>query len=326
MSNMLEQAIIDAESLREAALKSAESAVIAKYSSEVKTAMQQILEQDDEEAVEVEIDSDTEEGSALEVVPASHDPEIEDDEIVVIDLDQIIAAADADDDEEVEVDALDIADEIGIEPQGDATEPPANRSDEIEIKESDLVDLFREMMVVDVDREDIEHAEDLAAAEEEDYREEEVVDAALPRTDGMDKADVEVNESLKRRLQKSNKVNMELKNLLAQVKDRLVEVNLSNARLLYANRVLQDPSLNEQQKNKIVEMVHESRSVEEAQMVFETLQKTMASTPSRKSPQSLSEAVSRKSTVILGGRRETENADEAPVKDRWATLAGLNLK
>ena len=73
-------------------------------------------------------------------------------------------------------------------------------------------------------------------------------------------------------------------------------------------------------------MVHESRSVEEAQMVFETLQKTMASTPSRKSPQSLSEAVSRKSTVILGGRRETENADEAPVKDRWATLAGLNLK
>ena len=326
MSNMLEQAIIDAESLREAALKSAESAVIAKYSSEVKEAVQQILEQDDDEAVPVEIDPDTEDGEALEVVPASHDPEVGDDEVVVIDLDQIIAAADAEDEEEVEIDALEIADEIGVEPQGDAAEPPANRSDEIEINESDLVDLFREMMVVDVDREDIEHAEDLAEAEEEDYREEEVVDAALPRTDGMDKADIEVNERLKARLKKSNEANNELKNLLAQVKDRLVEVNLSNARLLYANRVLQDSSLNEQQKNKIVEMVHRARSVEEAQMVFETLQKTMESTPLRKSPESLSEAVSRKSTVILGGRRETENTDEAPVKDRWATLAGLNLK
>ena len=36
MSSMLDQAILDAESLREAALKNAESAVVEKYSDEVR--------------------------------------------------------------------------------------------------------------------------------------------------------------------------------------------------------------------------------------------------------------------------------------------------
>ena len=45
MSKMLEQAIVDAEALREAALKSAEQNIIEKYSEEVKAAVNQILEQ-----------------------------------------------------------------------------------------------------------------------------------------------------------------------------------------------------------------------------------------------------------------------------------------
>jgi hypothetical protein len=48
MSNsMLEQAILDASQLREAALRSAESAVIEKYSPEVERAMQSLLEEED---------------------------------------------------------------------------------------------------------------------------------------------------------------------------------------------------------------------------------------------------------------------------------------
>ena len=44
MSSMLEQAIIDAAALREAALKSAEQAVIEKYAPEIKAAMATLLE------------------------------------------------------------------------------------------------------------------------------------------------------------------------------------------------------------------------------------------------------------------------------------------
>ena len=39
MSTLLEQAIVDAEALKEAAIKNAEAAIIEKYSSEVKDAV-----------------------------------------------------------------------------------------------------------------------------------------------------------------------------------------------------------------------------------------------------------------------------------------------
>jgi hypothetical protein len=58
MSSIIEQAILDATQIREAALKTAENQIIEKYSVEIKEAMSSILEQEDGEemaaAVEVE--------------------------------------------------------------------------------------------------------------------------------------------------------------------------------------------------------------------------------------------------------------------------------
>ena len=45
MSNMLDQAIIDAEALKEAAIKNAEAAIVEKYSDDIKQAVNQLLEQ-----------------------------------------------------------------------------------------------------------------------------------------------------------------------------------------------------------------------------------------------------------------------------------------
>ena len=45
MSNMLEQAIIDAEALKEVAIKNAEAAIVEKYSDDIKEAVNQLLEQ-----------------------------------------------------------------------------------------------------------------------------------------------------------------------------------------------------------------------------------------------------------------------------------------
>ena len=45
MSSMLEQAIIDAGALREAALKNAEDMIVEKYSNQIKEAVEALLEQ-----------------------------------------------------------------------------------------------------------------------------------------------------------------------------------------------------------------------------------------------------------------------------------------
>ena len=46
MSSMLEQAIVDAQALREAALKNAEQAIIEKYAPQIKEAVDSLLEGD----------------------------------------------------------------------------------------------------------------------------------------------------------------------------------------------------------------------------------------------------------------------------------------
>ena len=47
MTTMLEQAIVDAEQLREAALKSAQQEIVEKYSDEVRDAVTKLLEQEE---------------------------------------------------------------------------------------------------------------------------------------------------------------------------------------------------------------------------------------------------------------------------------------
>ena len=323
MSTMLEQAIVDAKALREAAVKNAEAAIVEKYNDEVKSAITKLLEQDDEMGLEVDADEPIE-TTAMEQVPMAHLADEED--VVVVDLDDIIAAADSEDEEldEPTLDRGEIADEVGIPLDDSPMDMPGNRDDEeIDIDEGELVNMFKEMLTVDIPQVELDRAEERLNKDE--VEQDERVEAV--ETDGMDEADAEnlirnsekneQNESLK-------KENQTLKELLGQVKNKLEEINLQNARLLYANRVLSDSSLNEQQKSKVAELVANARSVEEAKMVYETLQKTMAGIQ-KKAPQSLSEVVSKRSSVILGGTRKDETTTESsPTYSRWATLAAIN--
>jgi hypothetical protein len=322
MSTMLEQAIVDAQNLKEAAIKSAENAIVEKYADEVRTAVSSILEQEEEMAAPTQPEI---ENTALEDVPMAHIPGDEE-EMVVVDLDDIIAAA-ADEDEESEAEASldreEIADEIGIDLDLEE-EPPANRSDdsELELNEDDLVNMFKEMLVVDVPEAAMEQS--MEQLNQDEKEEDEKVETI--RTDGMDEDDIEEYERTMAKNEALVRDNRHLKNILTQAKNKLQEINLQNARLLYANRVLTDTSLNEQQKNKIVDMVGNANSVDEAKTIFETLQRAVANVRSDKA-QSLSEVITKKSSVILSGNRRKEEAPVAvPTYNRWATLAGMTNK
>ena len=77
MSNMLEQAIADAATLREQAIKNAEQSVLDKYSQQIKEAVDQMLEMDDApqraQSIVAEAEEELmqeEEGAAAEAAPA----------------------------------------------------------------------------------------------------------------------------------------------------------------------------------------------------------------------------------------------------------------
>ena len=118
--------------------------------------------------------------------------------------------------------------------------------------------------------------------------------------------------------------NRKLKELIYAMKGKLDETVLSNAKLLYTNQTLTSASLNERQKNRIVESIQNADSVEEAKVIFETLQ-SAAGPSTRKAPKSLNEAISRPSLTVSRRRGEISK-HESVVKDRFQTLAGIKNK
>ena len=87
MSSMLEQAIVDAKALRDAAIESAEEVVVERYSNQIKETVEALLEQ--EEGPEAE-DADATFAKDLDSqLPEAHHPEIDDDQILEIDLSNI---------------------------------------------------------------------------------------------------------------------------------------------------------------------------------------------------------------------------------------------
>jgi len=124
------------------------------------------------------------------------------------------------------------------------------------------------------------------------------------------------------------KHNGQMLDVLQKLEQHLDEALLSNAKLLYQNRTLNDASLNERQKSKIVEAIANAESTKEAKQLFETLRATVGSTPnSNKNPKSLSESVNRKSNLsaMLNSRQNINESKPSadPFMEKMRKLAGI---
>tara|TARA_R110000824_G_scaffold23827_2_gene84673 strand:+ start:271 stop:1566 length:1296 start_codon:yes stop_codon:yes gene_type:complete len=430
MSNLLDQAIIDAEALKEVAMRNAEAAILDKFSGQIKEAVEQILDEQPEEEPVEDFEAGEEEASEGEelvddLTPGSAEgvkmcacPEIDDNMKVTFDLKdleqklamgpledaealagEIDAAAEETEDKEGFTDLMTESVEINDEDLEEIIFETTGLNEEFTLSEEALEemisgdytleeDLLEELMAMldedtfiddpDARAADIEGgalagdpekaayaAEALEESKEDVVEEALTVDidplktqksgwlntpqgtfqlaeeellAMLEDSERREKFD-EMKKALKK-LQESNKklennINRlkgdkkELINVVGKVKDKLNETNLANAKLLYTNKVLISDSLNERQKNKIAEALSNSESVEEAKVIYETLQSATGSTIKNKKPESLSEATNRTtSTLILSHRkRDRENTTQNDSSiNRWKILAGLNNK
>ena len=283
----------------------------------------QELDVDEDDIIEImtEAEEMSDEDKAL---AAKYPPE---DEITRGD---VIAAAtedddDDDDDETLEEDAIDdvyaspTASLASAAQQDSDTKQMAALKMEEEIDFDDLLDTIAEKLTVDMKAE----LSGWAGRSSHDMQREMEKEFARRRStdlqdnlDTLKKAQEEVvfeNKQLKTQL-------TQYKQATTELKESLQNVNLSNARLLYTNRVLRNTSLNERQKERIVEAISNAGSVTEARTIFDTLQSTVESTPKR-GPKSLSEAITRRSSVIRASKHESTSSD--PLQDRLKRLAGI---
>ena len=383
MSDLLRDAIVDAKALREAALKNAETAVIDKYSDEVRTAMAALLEQEepdldlglggeadlggldleepappagveevaptgDGEVVAEDIplaatdDFSELDGENLSGLPNTGEPvevdinldalqeavqQLQGEQEINIteeDLAELLSTDDEDEvieEENLEEDDGGIASALETKASSDEFED----SDEGGLGESfemsdDIIDSIVEELTVDMGA----SLSGWAGRSSESMKWE--MEKALAQRRSTDMQDE--LETLKKAQEELVFENNQLKESLKQHKQAVTElkeatqhVNLSNARLLYTNRVLRNTSLNERQKTKIADAISRAGSVTEAKMIHQTLETTVGSSPKRE-PKSLSEAIGRhRTSVMRASRKESTSSD--PISDRMKRLAGI---
>ena len=135
------------------------------------------------------------------------------------------------------------------------------------------------------------------------------------------------NNQLVEKVNTHSKKNKELKETVDLLKTKFNEAQTLNAKLLYINKVAMDVSLNERQKNKIVESINSADSAHRAKMIYETLQSGVGSSNNRK-PESLSEVVSEHSStsILLKAREDKKDLNETKVNsfsERMKILAGI---
>jgi len=384
MSSLLEQAIVDAKALKEAAMKNAEATIIDKYSEEVKSTLNQLLEQDELDALlggedapspdaEATMDEEVEKDEIAEGVPDAFTEDVAelggvnegDDAQVTIDFAELAEALKElregveeeetlDEEEEKEEEPMDeeleldedsimemVASMLSGDPSAAEEEADADQmqmagleeaEEEEEVMEEgedeelyeelsdDLLDAIVEKLTVDMgaslsgwagrSSEDTKHQMELELAKRRSTDMEEELDALKQAQEEL----VFENKKLKETLSNYQQV-------VGSLKENVQDVNLSNARLLYTNRTLGNTSLNERQKQTIVEAISKAGSVEEARTIHETLQSTVSAAPKSR-PQSLSEAINRPTSIIRASRKEEPKAD--PFTTRMRKLAGIN--
>jgi len=366
MSTMLEQAIVDAKALKEAALKNAEALIVEKYAQEIKEAVNSLLEQDEEDpmadpmadplavpgaAGEMPDDSENELHPTAASLPDSF--EAAGDTPIEINLDELAAEVEQamgefesheDAAEDVEAGALqeppsgqpeapmqeNTEAEEALEEETGAIEEDAvdvTEAEEVDINEEELLALL-EKMIVDAEATksghmnrpdaELQHEEDIAMAKQaETGVNEEETEAAENKIE-------EENKILASAGLKIQKENTKLREALDTLQNKLVQINVSNAKLLYINQTLSNTSLNERQKQKIVEAISKTESVKEAKVIFETLQSSVGILEKEKIPQSLSEAVNRRPSLMVAARQRNKEKDNgSPFFDRMQKLAGI---
>ena len=346
MSNMLQQAIIDAKALKEAALKNAEAEIVEKYAPEVKKVMESILEAEEDELGMPDNADGTEDSIAMDLPLAAAAGENacacpDEDEEIVLDLPGLAAIV-ADEEPAIE-DLENTETELGAVIDDEELDTATVALEEDNLEEDELAAVIAELLAETeeetleenetVEEVSLEEAEGCSTDESEEP--ESVYEEAVNESVDVQAIAGKTNELLETitALQAQNdnfkSDNEKLKSELTEQKDNiqkltttLEDISLQSAKLLYINEVLKTASLNERQKQIAVEALQEVKTVEQAKTVFETLQSTVVSTKRQSGrTESLSEVVSNKTSIKMPRRKEQKINN--PHENRWKLLAGI---
>jgi len=305
MNKLLKEAIADAKAVRETALANAkialEEAFTPRLQSMLSARLAEEAEEEDmyeEEEMETPEPEMTEEGAEeyYDTAPAETQQDAELEEEDDLDLEEIIRELEGSDDEEMEedLDSSDIgAGDNKVDKYSTSTEDPGKGHDGISIEE--IIEALRE------------------AEGDEDIEEE-------PVTEGEDEEEDVVKEGEGEDEEESAKVE-EAYRVIKFLKNKINEVNLLNAKLLFSNKLFRNFELNESQKMKVIENFDRASNLREVKLVFSTICESLTVSKNNKK-QNIKESYASKPVRSTAPKKEILSESTA-LAARWKKLANL---
>jgi hypothetical protein len=354
MSDLLKEAIADAKAVRETALANAKMALEEAFTPHLKSMLSAKLSEEDLEEDEDVFEGEHEDEDDEEKSERKHDDmmgrEDDDDEIEAEGSDR---PSREDDDDEEEVDKSEVVEIDGVKyapivsEEGD--EPHDDDEDEVgEGEELDLEAVIRELeeeleeagdpgeeeeSVQEAAHEDDEDEEkDESVNEEEELDEEEDLEEQS-KSSGIGAGDNKVTKAsagdeedpgkgkTHEQVEKLQGELNEYKEAVTFLRDKLHEVNILNAKLLYTNKLFKEFVLSNDQKLKIVETFDRAQTTREIKLVYSTLAESYKDNGGERKEVVRESYASKKS----GGTAPKTKiiTEESQVADRFRKLAGL---
>ena len=345
MSDLLKEAIADAKAVRETALANAKMALEEAFTPHLKSMLSAKLAEDDleEEDPFAGEDDEEEEGEPEDAEDMARQYREDDDEESAVDID-----IDADgDDEEPEEEDEGVSEEDIIEIDGVKYAPIVTEDEfdeDVDLEELDLEAVIRELEKEVSESEDDD--EDLVEGSDDEDEEvtEEVLDEDEDEDDDKEKQDEQSSSSgigkgtgvkqasaadeedpgkgkVHEHVENLQSELNEYKEAVTYLRDKLHEVNILNAKLLYTNRLFREFALSNDQKLKIVETFDRAQTAREIKLVYSTLAESYSDGGIITKKVSVKESASRKTRTTAPQKKII--SEEYQVADRFKKLAGI---
>jgi hypothetical protein len=273
--DLIKEAIADAKAVREVALANAKLALQEAFEPRLKTIMSAHLEEELNEG-----DDEEKEMTDEELEEMMKDDKEETSMEEEIDINQLLAeleeASKEEEDEMPLEEAEDKEEEEEGEEEGEEKEEEEEEIDLGDMTKEDLVDLIKDVISQEMEGDSME---DEMTADEMGTDEMEADDMMMEEEEDEDEKK-ELEEVKKAKLKMKEKYNKDLEEALQTItllKNELNEVNLLNAKLLYANKLFNKYSLSEGQKLKVINSFDNAETVRETKLVFNTLNESFES-------------------------------------------------
>ena len=316
-SKLLKEAIADAKAVKETALANAKIALEEAFTPRLQSMLTQKLRAEaemEDDAEEVEDDFDSTDMDSMELdtdvdneMEEEDDMEYSDDESEITELRKRLAELEGEDDTSFDDMDTDLEEEDDMEYSDDDLD--------LESIIAELEDQLDDEPGLEDDDSDFE--DDMTEEDDMESDEIDLEEILREMDDEMDGDSVDYSD-------KDAEIE-EAYRTIKSLKRTINEVNLLNAKLLFANKLFRAHNMTNEQKVKVIQTLDRTKSLREVKLVFSTLSENFKYTPTNKTAKrTIREGIASKvikSTAHKAGKKLI--SESVQISNRFKKLAGI---